>query len=121
MPDVLFCHSDLHPNDPDNLSIVFLPDSLFVNLTDTKLHEYISDLSKSDPLILQHLQLSLEDIPTAFQSHLSDWKYDDHILTYKECVYVPQKTSSIVPSLSDAMTMRLLAILAILKLASSSP
>ena len=65
-PDALSCHPDLHPDDSDNPSTVLLPDSLFVNLINTKLHERISDLSKSDPLILQHLQTSLEDIPAVF-------------------------------------------------------
>ena len=91
--DALSHCSDLHPNDSDNLSTVLLPDSLFVNLIDTKLHERISDSSKSNPLVLQHLQSSLEDISTAFWSCLLDWKYNDHVLTYKGHVYVPLEDS----------------------------
>ena len=92
-PNALSHHPDLHPNNSDNLSTVLLPNSLFVNLIDTKLHKRISNSSKSDPLILQHLQSSLEDISAAFQSHLSDWKYNDHVLTYKRHVYVPLEDS----------------------------
>ena len=66
---------------------------MFVNLIDTKLHERIGDLSKSDPLVLQHLQTSLEDIPAAFRSRLSDWKFDDRVLMYKGRVYVPLENS----------------------------
>ena len=87
-PNALLYHPDLHPDNSDNLSTVHLPNSLFVNLIDTKLHECISDSSKSNPLVLQHLQSSLEDIPATFWSCLSDWKNNDHILTYKDHVYV---------------------------------
>ena len=66
---------------------------MFVNLIDTKLHERISNSSKSDPLVLQHLQTSLEDIPATFQSRLSDWKFNDHILTYQGRVYIPPEDS----------------------------
>ena len=78
---------------PDNSSTVLLLDSLFVNLIDTKLHKCISSSSKSDPLVLQHLQTSLEDISAAFWSRLSDWKFNDHVLTYKGRVYVPLEDS----------------------------
>ena len=88
-PDALSHYPNLHPDDSDNSSTVLLPTSLFVNLIDTKLHECISNKLKFDPLVLQHLQSSLEDIPAAFRSHLSDWKYNDHILTYKSHIYVP--------------------------------
>ena len=92
-PDALSHHSDLYPNDSHNSSTILLPDTLFVNLTDIKPHECISNSSNSDPLILQHLQWSLEDVPMAFQSCLSDWKYNDHVLTYKGHVYVPPAES----------------------------
>ena len=92
-PDALFRCPDLHPDESDNLSTVLLPDSMFVNLIDTKLHERISDSSKSDPLVLQYLQTSLEDIPAAFRSRLSDWTFNDHVLTYKGHVYVPPENS----------------------------
>ena len=88
-PDALSRHSDLHSDKSDNSSTVLLPDSLFVNLIDTKLHERISDSSKSNPLVLQHLQMSLEDIPAAFRSHLFNWKFNNQVLTYKGRVYVP--------------------------------
>ena len=92
-PDALSHHPDLHPDEPNNSSTVLLPESMFVNLIDTKLHEHIGDSSKSDLLVLQHLQTSLEDIPAAFRSRLSDWKFDNHILTYKGRVYVPLEDS----------------------------
>ena len=90
--NALFCHSDLHLDNLNSLSMVLLPNS-FVSLIDTKIYEWISDLSNTDPLILQYLQSSLEDIHTVFCSHLSDWKYDDHILTYKGHVYIPPEDS----------------------------
>ena len=40
-----------------------------------------------------YIQLSLEDIPAAFWSHILDWRYDNHILTYKGHVYVPSDDS----------------------------
>ena len=92
-PDALSRRPDLHPDESDNSSTVLPPDSLFVNLIDAKLHERISDSSKSDPLVLQHLQTSLEDIPAAFRSCLSDWKFNDRVLTYKGRVYVPPEDS----------------------------
>ena len=92
-PDALSRRPDLHPDDSDNSSTILLPESMFVNLIDTKLHEHISNLSKSNPLVLQHLQTSLEDIPAAFRSRLSDWKFTDHILTYKGRVYIPPEDS----------------------------
>ena len=89
-PDTLSCRSDLHSRKSDNTETILLPDSLFVNLIDSVLHSCISSASTTNPLILQHLQSSLEpSIPTAFHSCLSDWQISEGILTYKGPVYIP--------------------------------
>ena len=89
-PDPLSCHPDLHSGKSDNTKTILLPNSLFVNLIDSVLHSHISSASTTDPLVLQHLQSSLEpSIPTAFCSHLSDWQISEGILTYKGQVYIP--------------------------------
>ena len=83
-PDALSCCLDLHSGGSDNTETTLLPNSLFVNLIDTVLHSCISSASTTDPLILQHLQSSLEpSIPAAFHSCLSDWQISEGILTYK--------------------------------------
>ena len=82
-PDILFHCSDLHLDNSDNFETVLLLDSLFVNLIDIILHSHISSTSSTNPLILQHLQSSLEpSIPAAFHSCLSNWQVSEGILTY---------------------------------------
>ena len=89
-PDTLSRCSDLHPKDSNNSEMVLLPDSLFVHLIDTTLHSRILSASATNPLVLQHLQSSLElSIPTAFWSCLSNWQVSEGILTYKGWVYIP--------------------------------
>ena len=89
-PDALSYHSDLHPDDLDNSETVLLSDSLFVNLIDTVLHSHISSASSTNPLVLQHLQSSLEpSIPATFCSYLSNWQVSEGIFTYKGHVYIP--------------------------------
>ena len=89
-PNTLSCRSNLHSGKSDNTETILLPNFLFVNLIDSVLHSHISFASTTDPLVLQHLQSSLEpSIPAAFCSRLSDWQILEGILTYKGQVYIP--------------------------------
>ena len=92
--DALSRRPDLLPSDDtDNDNVTLLPPSLFVNLIDTALSQYIESASAGDPLVLQALQSMHEDIPLPFRSRLADWQVEAGILTYNGRVYVPTNDS----------------------------
>ena len=93
-PDALYHQPALLSSEnDDNLGVTLLPPSLFINLIDTALSQYIESASAGDPLVLQALQSMHEDIPLPFRSRLADWQVEAGILTYKGRVYVPTDDS----------------------------
>ena len=92
-PDALSCPPDHTPaDDTDNDNVTLLPQSLFVGLIDASLSGKIAASSDSDPIVLTALSAIESDMPLPFKSKLVDWAYKGGILTYKDCVYVPEKS-----------------------------
>jgi len=54
-----------------------LPDSLFINLIDTKLQQQIADSKNLDTNAAEALKLLLEDGPTELSNDLTDWTTKD--------------------------------------------
>ena len=73
----------------DNEAVTLLPNALFVNLIDSSLTDKLRLSSASDPLVLDALHTLPGEVPAAFCSCLSDWRYNTGILTYQGHVYVP--------------------------------
>ena len=65
---------------------------MFVGLIDASLAGKIAASSNSDPVVLTALSAIESDMPLPFKSKLVDWAYKGGILTYKDCVYVPEKS-----------------------------
>ena len=92
-PDALSRHPDHTPaDDTDNDNVTLLPQSLFVNLIDASLAGKIATSSDSDPIVITALSAIESDMPLPFKSRLVDLAYKGGILTYKSCVYVPEKS-----------------------------
>ena len=82
-PDTLSWHPDhILKFDNDNKGVTPLPQSLFVNLINTKLSAKIPKSSEKDPFVLNTLQALEWEVLTQFQSSLPNWSYEAGILAY---------------------------------------
>ena len=91
-PDALSRRPDLIPKENnDNKQVTLLPESLFVNIINLAIAKKVAKFSKKDPVVLKTLQAMDEDLPTQFQSRLSDWSYDAGILSYQGRIYIPDQ------------------------------
>ena len=96
-----------HLPDPDtssdNIDVTVLPNNLFIHAIDVALVDKISSSSSSDPLVVSALQNLSVGSPLFPHSSLSDWRFSDSLLYFKNCLYVPATAchdlvSSIHPS-----------------------
>ena len=72
--DVLSRWLDFIPGeDTDNKNITMLPDTLFVNVIDTELQEWILNCEKLDSDTMEALKVLLEEGPTTIWNQLPDW------------------------------------------------
>ena len=101
--DALSRRPDHVPNeDTDNEDVIILPESLFVKTMDTELmsilniqtintelQEQISNATTHDDLFAKALQALKEKGMPPIKSNLSDWKFEEGLLFYKDKCYVP--------------------------------
>ena len=101
--DTLSRQSDHIPNeDTDNEDVIILPESLFVKTMDTELmsilniqtidtelQEQISNATTHNNLFAKALQALKEKGTPPIKSDLSDWKFKEELLFYKDKCYVP--------------------------------
>ena len=82
--------------DPDtssnNVDVTVLPDDLFIHAIDIALVDKISSSSSSDPLIVSALQNLSVSSPLFPHSSLSDWRFSDSLLYFKNRLYIPAVT-----------------------------
>ena len=110
--DTLSQRPDLCPDkDMDNEDIVMLPDSMFMDLIDTELQQWIINLNDLDKTAADALKLLLESGPTKMTIGLEDWTLDtsngQNVLFYKGRNYIPQDIElqlDIVQSFHDHIT-----------------
>ena len=93
--DALSRRPDLFPDsDTDNEDITMLPDHMFLNLIDTKLHDRIATSIDLDGPAEEALKLLLEKGPTAMTIGLNNWTIEQtdgrNILLYKGRNYIPR-------------------------------
>ena len=87
----------------DNVDVTVLPDDLFIHAIDIALIDKISSSSSSDPLVISALQNLSVSSPLFPHSSLSDWRFSDSLLYFKNRLYIPAATchdlvSSVHPS-----------------------
>ena len=79
--------------DPDtssnNVDVTVLPDDLFIHAIDIALVDKISSSSSSDPLVISALQSLSIGSPLFPRSSLSDWRFSDSLLYFKNRLYIP--------------------------------
>ena len=82
-----------HLPDPDtssdNVDVTVLPDDLFIQAIDLALVDKISSSSSSDPLVISALQNLSIGSPLFPCSSLSDWRFSDSLLYFKNRLYIP--------------------------------
>ena len=82
-----------HLPDPDtssdNIDVTVLPDDLFIHAIDITLVNKISSSLSSDPLVVSALQNLSVGSPLFPRSSLSDWRFSDSLLYFKNCLYIP--------------------------------
>jgi len=88
--DALSRRADLAPDmDDNNDDQTLLPDSLFVNMIDTKLNDLIRKTERTDPVVHSALAALLEGGPFPMKSSLKDWHTTNELVFYKNQCYVP--------------------------------
>ena len=91
VPDALSRRSDhILSDEDDNDKVTLLPDNLFVNVIDIALTDKLRQSSAADPIVEKALLAMESSAPPPMKSALSDWKFEDGILTYKSRIYVPE-------------------------------
>ena len=82
-----------HLPDPDissdNVDVTVLPDDLFICAIDIALIDKISSSSSSNPLVVSALQNLSVGSPLFPRSSLSDWRFSDSLLYFKNHLYIP--------------------------------
>ena len=73
----------------DNVDVTVHPDDLFIRAIDAVLVDKISSSSSSDPLVVSALQNLSIGSPLFPHSSLSDWRFSDSFLYFKNCLYIP--------------------------------
>ena len=73
----------------DNVDVTVLPDDLFLRAIDVALVDKISSSSSSDPLVISALQNLSVGSPLFPRSSLSDWRFSDSLLYFKNRLYIP--------------------------------
>src|SRR5271154_3074515 len=88
--DVLSRHPDLCPDEESiNEERILLPETLFVNVIDTKLQEAISKIRQQDTVVADTLKALQTGEPLPMKSVKTDWKIDNDLILYKDKCYVP--------------------------------
>ena len=88
--DTLSRHYDLCPNDePDNMDITLLPDSLFIQTINTEMHNLIATNLMKDDIVKDAIEALKSNGTPPIKSVLSDWKINDGLLFFKDRCYVP--------------------------------
>ena len=82
-----------HLPDPDtssdNVDVMVLPHDLFICAIDVALIDKISSSLSSDPLIVSALQSLSVGSPLFPRSSLSDWRFSNSLLHFKDHLYIP--------------------------------
>ena len=73
----------------DNIDVTVLPDDLFIRAIDNILIDKISSSLSSDPLVVSALHNLSIGSPLFPRSSLSDWRFSDSLLYFKNCLYIP--------------------------------
>ncbi|ESK81235.1 hypothetical protein Moror_14425, partial [Moniliophthora roreri MCA 2997] len=75
--------------DKDNDNVILLPDTLFINMIDVDLQRRLKETLGKDDFHASALESLLDQGIPPIKSSLSDWKFEDDLLFYKDRVYVP--------------------------------
>ena len=77
MKKIITCISFTKKKTRKNITIVMLPDELFVSLIDTDLQKRIAMADDLDGNAAEALKLLLESTPTAMTTGLEDWTLEE--------------------------------------------
>jgi len=110
--DALSRCADLAPDtDNNNYDWTLLPDSLFVNMIDTKLNDLIRKTKQTDPVVHSTLAALLEGGPFPMKSSLKDWHTANELVFYKNWCYIPDDLTlhrNVVQKYHDTVSVGLL-------------
>ena len=84
-------HLNLETNDND--STVLLPDRLFIAPLDLELAEHIHTAQDKDKVVLEALAAVKSGNVLPMQSTLQDWVFEDGLVYFQHCCYVPPDES----------------------------
>ena len=85
----MLSHAKKINEDNNNEDIVMLPESIFVQVINTDLHNVLAENIMKDEIVTDAIEvLKLNGIPP-IKSALSDWKMDNSLLFFKGKCYVP--------------------------------
>jgi hypothetical protein len=88
--DALSRRSDyIHGEDTDNENKILLPDDIFIKLIDTELAEEIKNAVGKDELFAKTLEALKQTGTPPIKSDLSDWKFEEGLLFFKNRCYIP--------------------------------
>ena len=98
--------------DHNNEDVTLLPKTLFVNLIDLKLQQWICKMKDIDPSIDPVYLALKQNTPSTLLPDLKDWKMewidDDDVLYYKNKLYIPKDLALRQDIWRCSMTMKLL-------------
>jgi hypothetical protein len=77
-------------DDTDNEDVTMLPETLFVNVVDTQLHDLITENIMKVDLVKEAIRAVKENGTPPMKSAISDWKFNDGLLFFQDRCYVPQ-------------------------------
>ena len=87
--DTLSRLQHLNLEDNDNKAVILLPDKLFIVAMDIHLAERIKDIHTQDQVVLDALAAAKDSMPLPMKSTLADWKFEDGLVFFRNCCYVP--------------------------------
>ena len=87
--DTLSRLQHLNLEDNDNEAITLLPEHLFISVTDTELVDQIKAVHAKDQVVIDALAAAKEGTPLPMKSALSDWKFEDGLVFFRNRCYIP--------------------------------
>jgi Integrase zinc binding domain len=70
--------------------MTLLPDTIFVKVLDTELHDLLVEAIMKDDLVIDALRALKSKGTPPIKSALEDWKFDNGLLFFRDRCYVPQ-------------------------------
>jgi hypothetical protein len=76
--------------DTDNKNMILLPNTVFIKVLNTELHNLLAEAIMKDDLVIDALQALKSKGTLPIKLALEDWKFDNGLLFFRDRCYVPQ-------------------------------